>query len=119
MKSIKSGALTPLIVLCCSLISFPSYTKKYFSWNSEDKYLNETFFKNKSDGVFIEIGAHNGIDGSNSYFFEKELGWKGICVEPIPEVFSLLNTAPRSLNFFSSADKMKLRPLSISSRRSG
>ncbi len=63
---------------------------QYFGQYKQDKYLNK-IFKNKSNGVFVDIGAHDGITFSNSYFFEKEKNWKGICVEPIPEIFDKLN----------------------------
>ncbi len=62
----------------------------YYSQINQDEIANTRYFKNKKDGVFVEVGAHNGITLSNSYFFEKELGWKGLCVEPIPEVFEQL-----------------------------
>ena len=52
--------------------------------------MKNQFFPEEKNGVFVEIGAHNGITFSNTYFFEKELGWTGICVEPIPEVFAQL-----------------------------
>ncbi len=61
----------------------------YYSQAGQDRFLNEKWFKNKTNGVFVEIGAHNGISFSNTKFFE-ELGWKGICIEPIPEVFEEL-----------------------------
>jgi len=47
------------------------------------------FFKGKRDGFFVDIGAHDGITGSNTYAFEK-LGWKGFCVEPNPDTFAVL-----------------------------
>ncbi len=59
----------------------------YYGQTKQDKYVNEHYFNNKQGGVFIEIGAHDGITYSNTYFFEKELGWTGICIEPIPERF--------------------------------
>ena len=37
-------------------------------------------------GFFIEAGANNGVDQSNTMYFEKYLGWKGLLVEPIPEL---------------------------------
>jgi FkbM family methyltransferase len=62
----------------------------YHSQIGQDKLLHQTYFKNLSNGIFLDIGAHDGIDASNTYFFEKELGWTGICVEPNPNVFSKL-----------------------------
>lgn len=62
----------------------------YFSQCGQDKYLNEAFFKNKREGTFIEIGAHDGVSFSNTYYFEKELGWKGVCIEPHPDRFEEL-----------------------------
>lgn len=36
----------------------------------------------KHNGFFIEIGAQDGISGSNTYMLEKLFGWEGIIVEP-------------------------------------
>jgi FkbM family methyltransferase len=63
---------------------------KFYSQVGQDKYVYENFFKSKLKGVFLDIGAHNGIDKSNSYFFERHLGWSGLCVEPMPDVFDQL-----------------------------
>lgn len=63
---------------------------EFFSQVGQDKYIYENFFKDKKNGFFLDIGAHDGIDKSNSYFFEKYLDWSGICVEPIPDVFDRL-----------------------------
>lgn len=62
----------------------------YKSQFGQDRYLNEKIFKNKKNGVFVDIGAHDGITLSNTFFFEKNLGWSGLCIEPIPSVFGLL-----------------------------
>lgn len=62
---------------------------QFYSQSGQDKYLYETFFKDKTDGFFIDIGAHDGISGSNTLFFEN-LGWHGYCFEPIPHVFEQL-----------------------------
>ena len=71
-------------------VSAEEQATAYKSQFGQDKYVNEHFFKNKRDGIFVEIGAFDGVSLSNTYFFEKELGWQGICVEPIPEKFNLL-----------------------------
>ena len=51
--------------------------------------MYENYFLNKPEGFFLDIGAHDGVTGSNTFFFEK-LGWDGICLEPIPSVFDKL-----------------------------
>jgi hypothetical protein len=35
----------------------------------------------KKDGYYLDIGSNDYSAQSNSYFFDTELGWKGICVE--------------------------------------
>lgn len=62
----------------------------YNSQHEQDKFLNENFFNNKKNGVFLDIGAHDGKSLSNTLFFERELDWSGICVEPMPEVYEKL-----------------------------
>jgi FkbM family methyltransferase len=63
---------------------------EYHSQIGQDRYVNKAFFKNAKNGFFLDIGAHDGVSISNTYFFESELGWSGICLEPNPEVFEKL-----------------------------
>jgi FkbM family methyltransferase len=46
---------------------------------------------NTEKGYFVDIGAHDGIDGNNTEYFEKR-GWQGVCIEPIPRVFQRLKS---------------------------
>jgi FkbM family methyltransferase len=62
----------------------------YYSQCEEDIYLNENIFKNKQNGVYIELGALDGVLFSNTKFFEDSLNWKGILIEPHPDKFKLL-----------------------------
>ena len=63
----------------------------FYSQHQQDKYLYDNFFsKKEGKGFFVDIGAHDGVDISNTYFYEKTLGWDGICVEPMPERFKNL-----------------------------
>lgn len=39
---------------------------------------------------FVDVGAHDGISSSNTGYFEIELGWDGICIEPNSLVFDKL-----------------------------
>jgi len=61
---------------------------KYYSANGED-YLLWQFFDYKDRGVYLDIGAFDGIHFSNTYSFERQ-GWKGVCVEPSPVFFPYL-----------------------------
>jgi FkbM family methyltransferase len=36
-----------------------------------------------ADGVFIDVGANDGITGSNTFAFERK-GWTGVAIEPDP-----------------------------------
>lgn len=56
----------------------------------QDKYVYENFFADYRGGTFIDIGAHDGVSLSNTLFFEKEMGWSGLCIEPNPDVFPFL-----------------------------
>lgn len=70
----------------------------YKSQFEQDKYINLNYFKNKENGVFLDIGANDGVTFSNTYFFEKELNWTGICIEPIDDIFKELEKNRTSIN---------------------
>jgi len=58
------------------------------------------FYNNKEGGFFIEIGASDGVEISNTYLLEKEYKWKGICCEPVPTRFEkLVVNRPKSICF--------------------
>jgi len=56
---------------------------KSYSQYNQDVILNDMFFKNKTEGIFIDIGAYDGVNKSNTYAYETILKWSGVCVEPI------------------------------------
>jgi len=76
----------------------------YYSQIQQDQYLNENYFKNMADGFFVDVGAYDGVIGSNSLFFEESLGWSGICVEPLPEIFAKLEENRSSINVNCAID---------------
>uniref|UniRef100_A0A6C0BA37 Methyltransferase FkbM domain-containing protein n=1 Tax=viral metagenome TaxID=1070528 RepID=A0A6C0BA37_9ZZZZ len=65
-----------------------SYPITYFSQIEQDKYYIENIIKFKCNGVFLDIGAYDGITGSNTYFLEKYLNWSGVLVECNPNVIN-------------------------------
>ena len=58
------------------------WNEKYTSQAGQDKMIKKNFFDGKKNGFFIEIGAYDGICGSNCYHFERFLNWDGIAIEP-------------------------------------
>jgi FkbM family methyltransferase len=50
--------------------------------NLDRKLAHHLNFRN---GVFLEAGANNGIDQSNTYWFERFRGWRGLLVEAVPD----------------------------------
>lgn len=48
------------------------------------------FYKNKQNGFFVEVGASDGLEISNTYLLESQYNWKGVCFEPIPSRFERL-----------------------------
>jgi hypothetical protein len=50
-----------------------------------EEWLIRDFFKDKRDGVFADVGAWHWETGSNTYFLEHDLGWKGLAIDASPE----------------------------------
>lgn len=44
---------------------------------------------NKKNGFFIEVGAFDGINYSNTFLLEKKHNWKGLLVEPLKAEFEI------------------------------
>ena len=61
----------------------------YFSQANQDKFVDQ-YFKQKRNGVFLEVGAGDGIVFSNSLFFERERNWTGLLIEPTRYLFERL-----------------------------
>jgi FkbM family methyltransferase len=56
---------------------------RYSQYGEDDWILRNIKLPEK--GVFIEVGAYDGIDGSNTLLFE-ERGWTGLLIEPNPTI---------------------------------
>ena len=55
-------------------------------------------FENRRGGVFIEAGAADGLDQSNTLYLERKLGWTGLLVEPGRDQFEhCRRVRPRSV----------------------
>lgn len=63
---------------------------QYNSQENQDKYLEENIFKGYKNGIFVDVGAHDGVSINNTLYFEKYHQWTGINIEPIQRVFEKL-----------------------------
>lgn len=62
----------------------------YHSQEKQDELLDTHIFKGYRRGVFVDVGAWDGVVFSNSLFFERERKWTGIAIEPLPEHYASL-----------------------------
>lgn len=69
---------------------------EYYSQVGQDKFIFETFFRSAKEGFFVDVGAYDGVTGSNTCFFERTLGWAGLCFEASPSQFPALQQRRRS-----------------------
>ena len=50
----------------------------FHSQDNQDKYLETNIFKGYINGVYVDVGAHDGISINNTLYFEKNNNWSGI-----------------------------------------
>lgn len=73
----------------------------YKTGDPEDEHVFRHFFSaNGSEpmlrnGTYVEMGALNGITWSNTLMLERELGWRGLLIEPSPFFADLKRTRGR------------------------
>ncbi len=57
---------------------------------AEEKQRIRDYFANKRNGIFVEVGANDPTSPeSQTHHLEKQLGWTGLLVEPIPYLAAL------------------------------
>jgi FkbM family methyltransferase len=62
----------------------------HLSQAGQDRWVFGEVFDEKRNGYFVDIGAHDGVELSNSYLLEKNYEWQGICIEANPDSFAKL-----------------------------
>lgn len=71
----------------------------FYSQYKQDKYLETCVFNGYKNGIFVDVGAHDGVSLNNTLYFEKENGWTGINIEPIKRVYAkLVENRPKCIN---------------------
>lgn len=75
--------------------------RKLYSQDNQDYIVFNEFFKNKSNGVFCDVGGNHPLHLNNTRYFE-ELGWRGYVFEPLPHMKELWDKH-RKAKFFPYA----------------
>jgi FkbM family methyltransferase len=71
----------------------------FYSQDKQDEFLENKVFKGYKNGVFMDIGAHDGVSINNTLYFEKNHNWSGINIEPIKYIYDKLTiNRPNSIN---------------------
>ncbi|MPC19660.1 hypothetical protein E2C01_012585 [Portunus trituberculatus] len=65
------------------------------TYNNTEMFLRDVF-ANKRDGVFVEVGAQDGLWLSNTWWLEAVMGWRGLLIEADPHNYMKLRNAPRA-----------------------
>jgi FkbM family methyltransferase len=67
------------------------YKMTSYSQLNQDLWVADVL-SGKRNGVFVDVGAFDGINLSNTYLFEKDYDWTGICIEANISTFNRLQT---------------------------
>jgi FkbM family methyltransferase len=62
----------------------------------QDLWVFTEVFDGKRDGFFVDIGAYDGVEISNTFVLKTKYAWKGICVEANPDIFAQLRKNRRA-----------------------
>lgn len=73
----------------------------------QDSWVINQVHNRRKNGFFVEIGAHDGVELSNTYLLEKRYQWDGICIEANPKSYKSLqeNRRAKCLNICIGEDE--------------
>jgi len=73
--------------------------KIFYSQQGEDLLIYRNFINlPTNDGIFLELGACDGLIYSNTMFFERYLGFKGVLIEPLKNFYDeLIKNRPNNI----------------------
>ncbi len=77
------------------------FCMRYFALNDLDKKIEQ--YLDFDNGYFVELGANDGVNQSNTLFFEKFRMWKGLLIEPYQPNYKELIRNRGSNNYFKNA----------------
>ncbi len=82
---IKKVFPRPILDYFIYIVYYRLIRRSYFAQSSLDKKLKT--YIDYSSGYFVELGANDGFTASNTLYFEIKKNWRGILIEPSPNLF--------------------------------
>ena len=107
VKHLVSWVLSPQTISRLKVLSLRHrllrrvFRLRYFGLNGLDQKIEE--YANLNNGYFVELGANDGVNQSNTLYFEWFRGWRGLLIEPHPENFSELMRNRSCAHVFKNA----------------
>jgi FkbM family methyltransferase len=78
-----------------------TFSLRYFSLNSLDQQIEK--YLDFDLGYYVELGANDGVNQSNTLYFEHFRGWKRVLIEPYLHNFNQLTRNRSAKNHFVHA----------------
>ena len=82
------------------IYSFITKNRLTFAANHADLLIYKLLPK---PGFYVELGANDGITQSQTKFLEVYCGWRGVLIEPTPEIYRMLKENRSSKNYFENS----------------
>jgi len=77
-------------------------SRKYYGLEELDRKLER--YLDYDSGYFVELGANDGVSQSNTCYFERSRGWRGVLIEPVVHnYFQCKRVRSRENHFFCNA----------------
>ena len=75
------------------------HVRRSFSQVGQDRWCIDKVHNGKRGGYFVEFGAHDGLNLSNTALLEMSYHWTGVCLEPNPDSYARLKRNRSCLTF--------------------
>lgn len=101
---------------CATWLSAPALQKEFTSQFGQDAAIYYTFLAGKlargQRGFYVDLGANKPRALSNTWFLDRCLGWRGLCIEADPSLAAGLRASERTctvVNMCSAATRSELK----------